>query len=69
MYMTFLRPNTSERDPAGSEMIVPGIVEAAMTKPPWRPASAPKLLESMGRIGLLDIVELRIASAPVKLNP
>ncbi len=67
--MTFLRPKRSESDPAGREMRIPGIVDAAMISPATRPASAPKLLESIGRTGFLDIVELRMANAPVRLNP
>jgi hypothetical protein len=45
-------------------MIIPGIVEAAATSPN-KSAGVPKLLANGFRTGLLDIVELSMANAPI----
>jgi hypothetical protein len=68
-YTIFFRPNMSDSDPAGSETMIPGMVEAAITRPPTSPTSAPRLFDSIGRTGFLDKVELSMASAPAKLSP
>lgn len=45
-------------------MIMPGIVDAAAMKPRSGPC-APKFLAKSGSTGFFDIVELRIANAPM----
>jgi hypothetical protein len=55
---------TSERDAAGRLMSMPGIVEAAATNP-IRSLGVPKLLANGLSTGLFDMVELRIANAPI----
>jgi hypothetical protein len=45
-------------------MISPGIVEAAATMPN-KSVGVPKLLANGFRTGLLDIVELSMANAPI----
>lgn len=67
--MTFLHLIMSDKEPAGRDTMIPGMVEAGITRPPINPASAPRLLDSIGRTGFFDIVELRMASAPAKLSP
>ena len=54
----------SESDAAGKLMIIPGIVEAAATIPN-KSVGVPKLLANGFRTGLLDIVELSMANAPI----
>ena len=54
----------SESDAAGKLTIIPGMVEAAAMTPN-KSAGVPKLLANGFRAGLLDIVELRIAKAPI----
>ena len=57
-------PIMSESDAAGKLMIIPGIVEAAATMPN-KSVGVPKLLANGFRTGLLDIVELSMANAPI----
>jgi hypothetical protein len=57
----------SENDAAGKLTIIPGMVEAAATMPN-KSAGVPKLLANGFRTGLLDIVELSIANAPIVQN-
>jgi len=45
-------------------MSIPGMVEAAATNPS-RSLGVPKLLANGFNTGLLDIVELRMAKAPI----
>ena len=54
----------SEREAAGKLMIIPGMVEAAATKPS-KSVGVPKLVAKRFSTGLLDIVELSIAKAPM----
>jgi len=61
---TFLLPNMSEREPAGRLIKTPGRVEAAATNP-INASGVPKLSAKGFRTGFLDIVELRIANAPI----
>ena len=61
---TLRRPIMSESDAAGKLMIIPGIVEAAATMPN-KSVGVPKLLANGFRTGLLDIVELSMANAPI----
>lgn len=61
---TFRLPILSESDAAGRLMRIPGMVEADDTKPS-KSAGAPRLLAKGFRTGVFDIVELRIANAPI----
>ena len=61
---TFFLPKMSEREAAGRLTIIPGIVEAAAIMP-IRSEGAPRLTAKGLRTGFLDIVELRIAIAPI----
>jgi len=54
----------SESDAAGKLIIIPGIVEAAATMPN-KSAGVPRLLANGFKTGLFDIVELRMANAPI----
>jgi hypothetical protein len=54
----------SESDAAGKLTKIPGIVEAAATKP-VQSVGVPRLSEKGLRTGLFDIVELRIAKNPM----
>jgi phosphoribosylcarboxyaminoimidazole (NCAIR) mutase len=54
----------SESEAAGKLIKIPGMVEAAATKP-VKSVGVPRLNEKGFRTGLLDIVELRIANSPV----
>jgi hypothetical protein len=54
----------SESEAAGRLIIIPGNVEAAATMPN-KSVGVPKLLANGFKTGLLDIVELRIANAPI----
>lgn len=60
---TFLLPKISERVPAGRLIKIPGIVEAAATKPS-RCSGVWRLSAKGFRTGFFDIVELRIAKIP-----
>ena len=60
----FRLPRTSERDAAGKLTSIPGIVEAAATKP-TKSSGAPRLVAKGFKTGFLDIVELRITNSPV----
>jgi hypothetical protein len=55
---------TSEWDAAGRLMSMPGMVEAAATNP-IRSLGVPKLVAKGFSTGLFDMVELRIANAPI----
>ena len=55
---------TSEREAAGKLMSMPGMVDAAATKPN-KSLGVPRLAAKGLSTGLLDIVELRIANAPI----
>ena len=57
-------PIMSESDAAGKLIIIPGIVEAAATMPN-KSAGVPRLLANGFKTGLFDIVELRMANAPI----
>jgi hypothetical protein len=61
---TLRLPIMSESDAAGKLIIIPGIVEAAATTPN-KSVGVPKLLANGFRTGLLDIVELSMANAPI----
>ena len=61
---TFRLPTTSDREAAGKLTSIPGIVEAAAMKPN-RSVGVPRLVAKGFRTGFLDIVELRIAKAPI----
>lgn len=61
---TFRLPKMSEREAAGRLMSIPGMVEAEATSP-IRLEGAPRLFAKGFRTGFLDIVELRIANAPI----
>ena len=54
----------SESDAAGKLINIPGMVEAAATKP-VKSVGVPRLNEKGFRTGLLDIVELKIANNPM----
>ena len=54
----------SESEAAGKLIKIPGMVEAAATKPD-QSVGVPRLNEKGFRTGLLDIVELRIAKNPM----
>ena len=54
----------SESEAAGRLIKMPGIVEAAATKP-VQSVGVPRLNEKGFRTGLFDIVELRIANNPM----
>jgi hypothetical protein len=54
----------SEREAAGRLMRIPGMVEAAATKPS-RSVGVPMLVAKGFNTGLLDMVELRMAKAPI----
>ena len=61
---TFRLPKMSEREAAGRLMSIPGMVEAEATSP-IRLEGVPRLVAKGFRTGFLDIVELRIANAPI----
>ncbi len=60
----FLLPNTSERDAAGRLTKMPGMVEAAAIMP-VKSAGVPRLIAKGLSTGSLDMVELKIANAPM----
>lgn len=60
----FRLPKMSEREAAGRLISIPGIVEAAATKP-MSSGGVPRLVAKGFSTGFFDIVELRIASAPM----
>lgn len=57
----------SEREAAGKLTSIPGIVEAEATRP-ISPEGVPRLVAKGFRTGFLDMVELRMASAPMIHN-
>jgi hypothetical protein len=61
---TFFLPRTSDNEPAGRLIRTPGMVEAAATNP-IKASGVPRLSAKGFRTGFLDIVELRIADAPM----
>jgi hypothetical protein len=61
---TFLLPMMSESEAAGKLISMPGIVDAAATKPN-RSLGVPRLFAKGFNTGLFDIVELRIANPPM----
>lgn len=60
----FLLPNTSESEAAGKLTSIPGIVDAAAITP-VKSAGVPKLNAKGFSTGSFDIVELKIAKAPI----
>ena len=60
----FLLPKTSESEAAGKLMRIPGIVEAAAINPVRSPGTF-RLAVKRGSAGFFDIVELKIAKAPI----
>jgi hypothetical protein len=60
---TFRLPVISESEAAGRLTSIPGIVEAAATKPN-KSLGVPKLVAKGFKTGFLDIVELKIAKEP-----
>jgi hypothetical protein len=54
----------SESDAAGKLTIIPGMVEAAATTPN-KSEGVPKLLANGFKTGLFDMVELKMAKAPI----
>ena len=64
---TFFRSKISEREAAGRLMSIPGMVEAAAIIP-IKSGGVSKLTAKGLRTGVLDIVELRMAIAPITQN-
>ena len=60
----FFLPKKSEREAAGRLISIPGMVDAAAINP-IKSGGVPKLTAKGLRTGFLDIVELRIARAPI----
>ena len=60
----FLLPKTSDNEAAGKLMSMPGMVEAAAIMP-VRSAGVPRLMANGFKTGSLDMVELKIANAPI----
>jgi len=54
----------SESEAAGKLIKIPGMVEAAATKPD-QISGVPRLVANKFRTGFLDIVELKIANSPM----
>ena len=66
---TFLLPTLSDNLPAGRLTRIPGIVDAAATKPNNGSLSGIPIDLAKGfRTGFFDIVELRIAKNPMMHN-
>ena len=63
----FRLPKMSEREAAGKLTSIPGMVEAEATNP-IKLEGVPRLVAKGFRTGFLDIVELRIANAPITHN-
>jgi hypothetical protein len=61
---TFFRPKRSDKEPAGKLINTPGTVEAAATNPNTA-VGVPRLSAKGFRTGFFDIVELRMANAPI----
>ena len=61
---TLLLPKMSESDPAGKLMRTPGRVDAAAMNP-MNAVGVPRLSAKGFNTGFFDIVELRIANAPI----
>jgi hypothetical protein len=61
---TLLLPKRSEREPAGKLINTPGSVEAAAINP-INAEGVPKLSANGFNTGFFDIVELRMAKAPI----
>ena len=59
----FFLPKTSESEPAGRLIKTPGSVEAAAMNP-MKASGVPRLCAKGFRTGFLDIVELKMATAP-----
>lgn len=64
---TFFLPIMSESEPTGRLIMMPGKVEAAATNP-MSASGVPRLSAKGFKTGFLDIVELRMANAPMKHN-
>jgi len=62
---TLLLLTSSEMEPAGILVSIPGRVEAAATNP-INAMGVPKLSAKGFNTGFFDIVELRIAKAPIR---
>ena len=60
----FLLPNTSESEAAGKLTIMPGMVDAAAMTP-VKSAGVPRLNANGFSTGSFDIVELKMAKAPI----
>ena len=60
----FLLPKTSDSEAAGKLTKMPGMVDAAAIMP-VRSVEVPRLLAKGLRTGSLDMVELKIANAPM----
>jgi len=61
---TFFLPIISDNEPAGRLARIPGIVDAAATKPS-KYSGVPMNLAKGFRTGFFDIVELKIAKNPI----
>ncbi len=61
---TFRLPIISESDAAGRLMRIPGMVEAEATMPK-RSGGVPSVVANGFKTGLLDMVELKMAKAPI----
>jgi hypothetical protein len=61
---TFRLPNKSDSEAAGRLTSIPGIVDAEATNP-ISSDGVPRLVAKGFRTGFFDIVELRMASAPI----
>ena len=61
---TFFLPKMSDSDPAGRLIKTPGTVEAAAITP-IKASGVPKLSANGFNTGFLDMVELRMANAPM----
>lgn len=61
---TFLLPKTSESEAAGKLINMPGMVEAAAIIP-VRSLGVPRLMAKGFNTGFLDMVELKMAKAPI----
>lgn len=57
-------PTTSDKDPAGRLISIPGMVDAAATSP-VQLSGVPRLVAKRLRTGFFDMVELRIAKRPM----
>ncbi len=64
---TFRLPIRSESEAAGRLISIPGMVEAAAMNPN-RSGGVPKVVANGFRTGVFDMVELKMAKAPMRQN-